>query len=77
MKQTKNSALREEEVQIRKREEIKAAQFTAMFTRQQSDLQAMAQHQAEQQQNNQHMQMLMAQQSQAFISVLEKLLQKE
>ena len=45
-----------------------------MFTQQQSFLQAM---QAPQQQQNQHMQMLMAQQSQAMMSVLEKLLLKE
>lgn len=74
--------LREEELKIRKKEEeTKAAQFTTMFTQQQSVLQAMAQQQApqqaQQQQHNQHMQMLMAQQSQALISALEKLLQKE
>ena len=44
-----------------------------MFTQQQSFLQAM---QAPQQQQNQHMQMLMAQQSQAMMSVLEKTLAK-
>ena len=71
-------ALREEELMIRKlEEETKAAQFQAMFTQQQSVLQAMAQQQAQQQQQNQHMQMLMAQQSQAMMSVLEKLLQKD
>ena len=71
-------ALREEELMIRKlEEETKAAQFQAMFTQQQSILQAMAQQQAQQQQQNQHMQMLMAQQSQAMMSVLEKLLQKD
>ena len=71
-------ALREEELMIRKLEkETKAAQLQAMFTQQQSILQAMAQQQAQQQQQNQHMQMLMAQQSQAMMSVLEKLLQKE
>ena len=48
-----------------------------MFTQQQSFLQAMTQQQAQQQQPNQHMQMLMAQQSQAMMSVLEKLLLKE
>ena len=71
-------ALREEELKIRKiEEETKTAQFQAMFTQQQSFLQAMAQQQAQQQQQNQHMQMLMAQQSQAMMSVLEKLLRKE
>ena len=44
-----------------------------MFTQQQSFLQAM---QAPQQQQNQHMKMLMAQQSQAMMSVLEKTLAK-
>ena len=71
-------ALREEELKMRKKEEeTKVAQFQAMFTQQQSFLQAMAQQQAQQQQQNQHMQMVMAQQSQAKMSVLEKLLQKE
>ena len=71
-------ALREEELRMRKKEEeTKAAQFQAMFTQQQSVLQAMAQQQAQQQQQNQHMQMLTAQQSQAMMSVLEKLLLKE
>ena len=71
-------ALREEEFKIREiEEETNAAQFQAMFTQQQSVLQAMAQQQAQQQQQNQHMQMLMAQQSQAMMSVLEKILQKE
>ena len=37
----------------------------------------MTQQQAQQQQPNQHMQMLMAQQSQAMMSVLEKLLSKQ
>lgn len=68
-----DKAFREEELKIRKKEETKAAQFQAMFTQQQSFLQAMTQ----QQQQNQHMQMLMAQQSQAMMSVLEKLLSKE
>ena len=72
-------AFREEELKIRKiKEETKAAQFQAMFTQQQSVLQAMAQQQAQQQQQqNQPMQMLMAQQSLAMMSVLEKLFQKE
>ncbi|KAK2560236.1 hypothetical protein P5673_017220 [Acropora cervicornis] len=69
-----DKAFREEELKIRKKEEeTKAAQFQAMFTQQQSFLQAMTQ----QQQQNQHMQMLMAQQSQAMMSVLEKLFSKE
>ena len=73
-----DKAFREEELKIRKKEEeTKAAQFQAMFTQQQSFLQALTQQQAQQQQQNQHMQMLMAQQSQAMISVLEKLLSKE
>jgi len=72
-----DKAFREEELKIRKKEETKAAQFQAMFTQQQSFLQAMTQQQAQQQQQNQHMQMLMAQQSQAMMSVLEKLLSKE
>ena len=72
-----DKAFREEELNIRKKEETKAAQFQAMFTQQQSFLQAMTQQQAQQQQPNQHMQMLMAQQSQAMMSVLEKLLSKE
>ena len=73
-----DKALREEELKIRKKEkETKAPQFQAMFTQQQSFLQAMTQQQAQQQQPNQHMQMLMAQQSQAMMSVLEKLLSKE
>ena len=70
-------AFREEELKIRKKEETKAPQFQAMFTQQQSFLQAITQQQAQQQQPNQHMQMLMAQQSQAMMSVLEKLLSKE
>ena len=73
-----DKAFREEELKIRKKEEeTKAVQFQAMFTQQQSFLQAMTQQQAQQQQQNQHMQMLMAQQSQAMMSVLEKLLSKE
>ena len=73
-----DKAFREEELKIRKKEEeTKAAQFQAMFTQQQSFLQALTQQQAQQQQQNQHMQMLMAQQSQAMMSVLEKLLSKE
>ena len=73
-----DKAFREEDLKIRKQEEeTKAAQFQAMFTQQQSFLQAMTQQQAQQQQQNQHMQMLMAQQSQAMMSVLEKLLSKE
>lgn len=65
-------AFREEELKIRKKEEeTKAAQFQAMFTQQQSFLQAMTQQQAQQQQQNQHMQMLMAQQNQAMMSVFE------
>ncbi|KAK2547243.1 hypothetical protein P5673_032908 [Acropora cervicornis] len=63
-----DKAFREEELKIRKKEEeTKAAQFQAMFTQQQSFLQAMTQQQAQQQQQNQHMQMLMAQQSQAMM----------
>ena len=69
-------ALREEELKMRKKE-TKAAQFQAMFSQQQSVLQAMAQQQAQQQQQNQHMQMLMVQQSQTMVYVLEKLLRKE
>lgn len=73
-----DKAFREEELNMRKKEEeTKASQFQAMYTQQQSFLQAMAQQQAQQQQQNQQMQMLMAQQSQAMMSVIEKLLLKE
>ena len=68
-----DKAFREEELNIRKKEETKAAQFQAMLPQQQSFLQAMTQ----QQKQNQHLQMLTAQQSQALMSVLEKLLLKE
>ncbi|CAH3187800.1 unnamed protein product, partial [Porites evermanni] len=51
-----DKAFREEELKIRKKEEeTKAAQFQAMFTQQQSFLQAMTQQEAQQQQQNQHM----------------------
>ena len=72
-----DKAFREEELNIRKKEETKAAQFQAMLPQQQSFLQAMTQQQAQQQKQNQHLQMLTAQQSQALMSVLEKLLLKE
>ena len=71
-----DKAFREEELNIRKKEETKA-QFQAMLPQQQSFLQAMTQQQAQQQKQNQHLQMLTAQQSQALMSVLEKLLLKE
>ena len=61
----------------KKEEETKAAQFQAVLTQHQSFLQAMTQRRARQLQQNQHMQMLMAQQSQAMMSVLEKLLLRE
>ena len=72
-----DKAFREEELNIRKKEETKAAQFQAMLPQQQSFLQAMTQQQAQQQKQNQHLQMLTAQQSQALMSVLEKLFLKE
>ena len=68
-----DKAFREEELNIRKKEETKVAQFQAMLPQQQSFLQAMTQ----QQKQNQHLQMLTAQQSQALMSVLEKLFLKE
>ena len=72
-----DKAFREEELNIRKKEETKAAQFQAMLPQQQSFLQAMTQQQAQQQKQNQHLQMLTAQRSQALMSVLEKLFLKE
>jgi len=70
-------ALREKEIEIKKNEQQeKASQFQVMVNQQQTLLQAMQQQQAQQQQQSQNLHMIMAQQNQAIMSLLEKVVPK-
>ena len=70
-------ALREKEIEMKKNEQQdKANQFQIMVNQQQTLLQAMQQQQAQQQQQSQNLHMIMAQQNQAIMSLLEKVIPK-
>ena len=70
-------ALCEKEIEMKKNEQQdKANQFQVMVNQQQTLLQAMQQQQAQQQQQSQNLHMIMAQQNQAIMSLLEKVMSK-
>ena len=70
-------ALREKEIEMKKnKQQDKANQFQIMVNQQQTLLQAMQQQQAQQQQQSQNLHMIMAQQNQAIMSLLEKVIPK-
>lgn len=70
--------LREKEIEMKKKEQQdKASQFEVMFNQQQTLLQAMQQQQAQQQQQSQNLHLIMAQQNQAIMSLLGKVMSKQ
>ena len=70
-------ALREKEIEMKKNEQQdKANQFQLMVNQQKTLLQAMQQQQAQQQQQSQNLHMIMAQQNQAIMALLEKVIPK-
>lgn len=76
-KSEREMALREKEIEMKKNEQQdKANQFQVMVNQQQTLLQAMQQQQAQQQQQGQNLHMIMAQQNQAIMALLEKVIPK-
>ena len=70
-------AHREKEIEMKKnKQQDKANQFQVMMKQQQTLLQVMQQQQAQQQQKSQNLHMIMAQQNQAIMSLLEKVMSK-
>lgn len=61
----------------RKEQQEKVRQFELMFEQQQAMLQAMQQQQAQEQQQNQSLHLMMAQQNQAIVSLIEKMVSKD